>query len=94
MSYLEGSFYNMIHSGGNSNTPTFRRNDEIYSTVDYIFISNQMGPMLKSTDIYRLHSSWTDHQLHSLLINLGQTLIGLRLWRATTISAQQRIAHN
>lgn len=94
MSYLEGSFYNMIHSGGNSNTLAFRRNDEIYFTVDYIFINNQMRPMLKSTDIYRLHSLWTDHQLHSLLINLSQTLIGLRLWRATTISAQQRIAHN
>jgi hypothetical protein len=40
--------------------------------------------------IYRLHSSWTDHQLHSFLINLSQTLIGLGFWRANLILAQQK----
>ena len=79
-----------MHSGDNSNIPTFRRNDEIYSTTDYIFISNQMRPMLKSTDIHRLHSSWTDHQLLSLSINLGQTPTGFGLWRANPILAQQK----
>ncbi|KAG0802928.1 hypothetical protein G6F20_013987 [Rhizopus arrhizus] len=79
-----------MHSGDNSNIPTFRRNDEIYSTIDYIFISNQMRPMLKSTDIHRLHSSWTDHQLLSLSINLGQTPTGFGLWRANPILAQQK----
>ncbi|KAG1532531.1 hypothetical protein G6F51_013062 [Rhizopus arrhizus] len=90
VSYLEESFYNVMHSGDNSNIPTFRRNDEIYSTIDYIFISNQMRPMLKSTDIHRLHSSWTDHQLLSLSINLGQTPTGFGLWRANPILAQQK----
>ncbi|KAG0946801.1 hypothetical protein G6F57_007808 [Rhizopus arrhizus] len=90
VSYLEESFYNVMQSGDNSNIPTFRRNDEIYSTIDYIFISNQMCPMLKSTDIHRLHSSWTDHQLLSLSINLGQNPTGFSLWRANPILAQQK----
>ncbi|KAG1091242.1 hypothetical protein G6F40_012993 [Rhizopus arrhizus] len=46
--------------------------------------------MLKSTDIHRLHSSWTDHQLLSLSINLGQTPTGFGLWRANPILAQQK----
>ena len=50
--YLEEFFYNVMHSGDNSNIPTFCRNDEIYSTIDYIFISSQMRPMLRSTDIH------------------------------------------
>ncbi|KAG1137270.1 hypothetical protein G6F37_011359 [Rhizopus arrhizus] len=90
VSYLEESFYNVMHSGNNSNIPTFRRDDEIYSTIDYIFISNQMRTMLKSTDIHRLHFSWTDHQLLSLSINLGQTPIGFGLWRTNPILAQQK----
>ena len=52
VSYLEGSFYNMMHSGDNSNIPNFRRNDEIYSIIDHIFISNQMRLMLRSADIH------------------------------------------
>ena len=40
-----------MHNDDNNNIPTFRRNDEIYSTIDYIFISNQMRPVLRSTDI-------------------------------------------
>ncbi|KAG1145417.1 hypothetical protein G6F37_005710 [Rhizopus arrhizus] len=90
VSYLEESFYNVMHSGDNSNIPTFHRNDGIYSTIDYIFISNQMRPMLRSTDIHRLHSSWTDHQLLSLSINLGQNPTGFSLWRANPILAQQK----
>ncbi|KAG0747890.1 hypothetical protein G6F57_008366 [Rhizopus arrhizus] len=46
--------------------------------------------MLRSTDIHRLYSSWTDHQLLFLLINLGQTPIGFGLWRANPILAQQK----
>ncbi|KAG1145828.1 hypothetical protein G6F37_005332 [Rhizopus arrhizus] len=87
VSYLEESFYNVMHSGYNSNIPTFRCNDEIYSIIDYIFISNQMHPMLRSTDIHRLHSSWTNHQLLSLSINLSQTPTGFGLWRANPILA-------
>ncbi|KAG0802462.1 hypothetical protein G6F22_000241 [Rhizopus arrhizus] len=46
--------------------------------------------MLKSTDIHRLHSSWTDHQLLSLSISLGQSPTGFGLWRANPILAQQK----
>ncbi|KAG1257417.1 hypothetical protein G6F68_009311 [Rhizopus microsporus] len=62
-----------MNCGDNSSIPTFRRNDEITSTIDYIFISNHLRTAIQSTDIHRLHSSWTDHQLLSLSINLGST---------------------
>jgi hypothetical protein len=49
-----------------------------------------MRPMHRSTDIHRLRSSWTDHQLLFLSINLGQNPIGFGLWRAKPILAQQK----
>ena len=77
--YLEEPFYNVVHSGDNSNIPTFCHNDEIYFTINYIFINNQMCPIFRSTDIHWRHYSWTGHQLLSLLINLGQTPTGFGL---------------
>ncbi|KAG0806624.1 hypothetical protein G6F20_010985 [Rhizopus arrhizus] len=90
VSYLDESFYNVMHCGDNSSIPTFRRNDEITSTIDYIFISNHLRTAIQSTDIHRLHSSWTDHQLLSLSINLGSTPTGFGLWRANPLLVKNK----
>ncbi|KAG1319373.1 hypothetical protein G6F62_011871 [Rhizopus arrhizus] len=79
-----------MNCGDNSSIPTFRRNDEITSTIDYIFLSNSMRTAILSTDIHRLHSSWTDHQLLSLSINLGPTPTGFGLWRANPLLVKNK----
>ncbi|KAG1033235.1 hypothetical protein G6F25_010664 [Rhizopus arrhizus] len=45
---------------------------------------------IQSTDIHRLHSSWTDHQLLFLSINLGSTLTGFGLWRANPLLVKNK----
>ncbi|KAG1140783.1 hypothetical protein G6F37_009190 [Rhizopus arrhizus] len=79
-----------IRSSVLSSIPTFRRNDEITSTIDYIFISNHLHTAIQYTDIHRLHSSWTDHQLLSLSINLDSTPTGFGLWRANPLLVKNK----
>lgn len=85
-SRLEDCFYNVMHSGENNTIPNLRSNNEFYSTVDYIFIGNQIHPMFRFTDVYWLHSSWTNSQLFSLSINLIRTSTGLKPWRTQSHS--------
>lgn len=83
-------FYNVIHSGESNIISNPRRNNAFYSTVDYTFISNQIRPVFRSTDVHRLHSSCADRQLLSLSINLDRAPTGLELWRTNPILIQQK----
>lgn len=58
-----------MYSGDNGKIPSFSHNDEVYSTIDYNFIGNQMCPMIQSTVVHQLHSSWTNHQLFSFSVD-------------------------
>ena len=51
-----------MHNGSNASIPTFIPTDEIYSTIDFTFISDQMCPILR-------FPIYTDYTLHGLTIN-------------------------
>ncbi|KAG1453466.1 hypothetical protein G6F46_009217 [Rhizopus delemar] len=85
VTYLEESFYNVMHSGDNSNIPTFRRNDEIYSTIDYIFISQTLtgfslwcaNPILAQQKEYRIELK---QRLTGIVSSLSSQMTAQEQW--------------
>ncbi|KAG0851752.1 hypothetical protein G6F57_008812 [Rhizopus arrhizus] len=85
VSYLEEPFYKVMHSGDNSNTPTFRLNDEIYSTIGYIFISQtptrfglwHANPVLAQQKAYRIQLK---QQLTGIVSSLPSQMTAQEQW--------------
>jgi exonuclease III len=85
VSFLNNRFSNALSIGDLQEMPTFRRNDSIYSTIDYIFVSNVLRNHIQESDLHKLDSDWTDHSLLSTKLVMGTLPNGPGLWRANPL---------
>ena len=61
-------------------TTTFLRNSS-RSCIDYIFVSDDLYPFTSFPLVDFINPLWTDHQLVSAELHLGQAPLGPGLWR-------------
>ncbi|KAG1042538.1 hypothetical protein G6F43_011881 [Rhizopus delemar] len=89
VSFLDDYCYNALLKNGLHELPTFRRNDTIYSTIDYIFVSRSLSTHVVDSTLYKLNASWTDHSLLSTTCCLGVSPSGPGLWRGNPLLARK-----
>lgn len=89
VSFLDDYCYNALLKNGLHELPTFRRNDTIYSTIDYIFVSRSLSTHVVDSTLYKLNASWTDHSLLSTTCCLGISPSGPGLWRGNPLLARK-----
>ncbi|OBZ80993.1 Transposon TX1 uncharacterized protein, partial [Choanephora cucurbitarum] len=80
--FLETDFVNTLESSDSHEISTFRRNDTVQSTIDYIFLSKALQSHIMAGEIQLLNPAWTDHSLLSTRCSLGQSPLGSGIWRA------------
>ncbi|KAG1244332.1 hypothetical protein G6F65_021867 [Rhizopus arrhizus] len=69
--------------------PTFRRNESIFSTTDYVFISQAWCSAVMASNLHKLNASWTDHSMLSVTCCVGTSPSGPGLWRGNPILARK-----
>ncbi|EIE78403.1 hypothetical protein RO3G_03107 [Rhizopus delemar RA 99-880] len=89
VSFLENLFFNALTKDDLHALPTFRRNDDLFSTIDYIFVSESLRTQIHDSSLQKLDASWTDHSLLSTTCCIGTDATGPGLWRANPILARQ-----
>ncbi|KAG0930594.1 hypothetical protein G6F32_011943 [Rhizopus arrhizus] len=89
VSFLENLFFNALTKDDLHALPTFRRNDNLFSTIDYIFVSESLRTQIHDSNLQKLDASWTDHSLLSTTCCIGTATTGPGLWRANPILARQ-----
>jgi exonuclease III len=82
VSFLQESFYNCMMHNDLDTIPTFQRNVEITSCIDYIYAGTSLQYSILDTAIEYLNSDWADHALLNVSFNLGKSKVGPGLWRA------------
>ncbi|KAI9007582.1 hypothetical protein CLU79DRAFT_538835, partial [Phycomyces nitens] len=65
--------------------PTFRRNDTIISTIDYIFAPKSFSSSINAASINFVSPSWTDHALLSTTFRFGLSPHGKGLYRTNPL---------
>ncbi|KAG1522711.1 hypothetical protein G6F52_005627 [Rhizopus delemar] len=89
ISFLEDHFYNTLKKDGLHELPTFRRNESIFSTIDYIFVSQAWCLAVMASNLHKLNASWTDHSMLSVTCCVGTSPSGPGLWRGKPILARK-----
>ncbi|KAG1037559.1 hypothetical protein G6F43_012832 [Rhizopus delemar] len=89
VSFLEDHFYNTLKKDDLHELPTFRRNESIFSTIDYIFISQAWCSAVMAGNLHKLNASWTDHSMLSVTCCVGTAPSGPGLWRGNPILARK-----
>jgi endonuclease/exonuclease/phosphatase family metal-dependent hydrolase len=87
-SFLQDNFYNEMQRDDYVDLPTFRRNDDTLSTIDYIFVGTSFSSRINDVGIDRLRAEWTDHHVLHASIEVGLIHSGVGLWRANPILIQ------
>lgn len=64
-SFLEDHFYNALQKDDLHELPTFRRNEHIFSTIDYIFMNKSWCSQITESGLHKLDFSWSDRSLVS-----------------------------
>ena len=82
VSSLDTYCFNALQAFDLHELPTFRRNDSITSTIDYIFASHSFRNVLVDANLHLINPSWTDHSLLSVRMALAAAPTGPGLWRA------------
>ncbi|KAI8994903.1 hypothetical protein BDB01DRAFT_715387 [Pilobolus umbonatus] len=90
ISFLSQSYTNIMETVNFHTVPTFRRNDEIMSTIDYIFVSPNIKFYRDQTDICILQPSWSDHSLLQTSFEIGRSNSGPLMWRANPIYCKNK----
>lgn len=85
VSFLESLFYNGLLVGDLHESPTFRRDNTIYSTIDYIFVGNALRNQVQESNIHKLDPAWADHSMFSIKLTIGTAVTGHELWGANPI---------
>ncbi|KAG1037102.1 hypothetical protein G6F43_012930 [Rhizopus delemar] len=88
VSFLDDHFYNALQKDDLHELPTFRRNDNIFSTIDYIFVSQSWCSKVTESNIHKLDASWSDHSLLSITCCIGSSPSGPGLWRGNPVLAR------
>ncbi|EIE78298.1 hypothetical protein RO3G_03002 [Rhizopus delemar RA 99-880] len=88
VSFLDDHFYNALQKDDLHELPTFRRNDNILSTIDYIFVSQSWCSKVTESNIHKLDASWSDHSLLSITCCIGSSPSGPGLWRGNPLLAR------
>ncbi|KAG2213760.1 hypothetical protein INT45_001415 [Circinella minor] len=86
--HLSSFWVDCVTSPGCCPTPTFLRHSS-RSCLDYIFMSHDLYPYTSSPIIDFINPLWTDHQLVSIELRLGQVPLGPGMWRCNPT-----LAHN
>ncbi|KAG1058193.1 hypothetical protein G6F43_000017 [Rhizopus delemar] len=88
VSFLDDLFYNALQKDDLHELPTFRRNDNIFSTIDYIFVSQSWCSKVTESNIHKLNVSWSYHSLLSITCCIGSSPSGPGLWRGNPFLAR------
>ncbi|KAG1046594.1 hypothetical protein G6F43_010926 [Rhizopus delemar] len=88
VSFLDDNFYNALRKDDLHELPTFQRNDNIFSTIDYIFVSQSWCSKVTESNIHKLDASWSDHSLLSITCCIGSSPSGPGLWRGNPLLAR------
>ncbi|KAG1517152.1 hypothetical protein G6F46_005989 [Rhizopus delemar] len=88
VSFLDDHFYNALQKDDLHELPTFRCNDNIFSTIDYIFVSQSWCSNVTESNIHKLDASWSDHSLLSITCCIGSSPSGPGLWRGNPLLAR------
>lgn len=87
-SFLQDNFHNVMKRDDYVDLPTFRRNDNTLSTIDYIFVGTSFFSRINDVGIDRLCAEWTDRHVLHASIKVGLIRSGPGLWRANPILLQ------
>ncbi|KAG0806282.1 hypothetical protein G6F17_011128 [Rhizopus arrhizus] len=88
VSFLDDHFYNALQKDDLHELPTFRRNDHIFSTIDYIFVSQSWCSKVTESNIHKLDASWSYRSLLSITCCIGSSPSGPGLWRENPLLAR------
>lgn len=83
--FLDDHFYNVLMKDDLHELPTFRGNDSICSTIDYIFMSQILCIQVIESDLQKFSASWTDHPLLLAACYLGTSPSSPDLWHGNTL---------
>ncbi|KAK4514089.1 uncharacterized protein ATC70_006097 [Mucor velutinosus] len=67
--------------------PTFRR-ESTSTTIDYMFISPDLAPLVRHSDIQFISRTWTDHALLRIDLQFTSNTHGTGIWKANPNLAQ------
>ncbi|OBZ80926.1 hypothetical protein A0J61_11025 [Choanephora cucurbitarum] len=82
VSTLDMHCFNALQAFDLHNPPTFRRNDTITSTIDYIFVSHSLQNVLTDATLQLINPRWSDHSLLSVQLAMSTAPTEPGLWRA------------
>ncbi|OBZ81280.1 Transposon TX1 uncharacterized protein, partial [Choanephora cucurbitarum] len=82
VSTLDMHCFNALQAFDLRNLPTFRRNDSITSTIDYIFVISSLQNVLTDATLQLINSRCSDHSLLSVQLAISTTPTEPELWRA------------
>ncbi|KAG2216485.1 hypothetical protein INT45_001811 [Circinella minor] len=61
--------------------PTYRHGDTYFSTLDFIFASRSLRPLISRATVQNICKAWSDHSILSSFINMGDSPRGKSYWR-------------
>lgn len=81
LSYLHSNYIDCITPPFTAPIPTFFRNETTQSTLDYIYSASNLHGRITDGQVELIPRTWTDHNLLSIRMSVGQSPTGKGVWR-------------